>query len=139
MRSLGWADYLKVEMSNDRKTLTLTYWLYVAYWCMSIVLTRALQSQAATSAYESVKCSQNTSLRRHTNNIHHTDSTSPAITVTAVHYILPSFTKPTIPVPVITGFPTTITIPFAIAKPGHLFLPAITVPTTVRSFAACAL
>lgn len=30
MRSLGWGEYLKVEMSNDRKTLTLTYWLYVA-------------------------------------------------------------------------------------------------------------
>ncbi|EKM54002.1 uncharacterized protein PHACADRAFT_174499 [Phanerochaete carnosa HHB-10118-sp] len=27
MRSLGWGEYLKVEMSNDRKTLTLTYWL----------------------------------------------------------------------------------------------------------------
>ncbi|KIP06411.1 hypothetical protein PHLGIDRAFT_460187 [Phlebiopsis gigantea 11061_1 CR5-6] len=27
MRNLGWAEYLKVEMSKDRKTLTLTYWL----------------------------------------------------------------------------------------------------------------
>ncbi|GJE97389.1 Med14 domain-containing protein [Phanerochaete sordida] len=27
MRSLGWGEYLKVEMSADRKTLTLTYWL----------------------------------------------------------------------------------------------------------------
>lgn len=27
MRSLGWGEYLKVEMSGDRKTLTLTYWL----------------------------------------------------------------------------------------------------------------
>ncbi|KAF8532543.1 mediator complex subunit MED14-domain-containing protein [Gautieria morchelliformis] len=27
MRSLGWADYLKVEFSKDRKTLTVTYWI----------------------------------------------------------------------------------------------------------------
>ncbi|KIJ40950.1 hypothetical protein M422DRAFT_32064 [Sphaerobolus stellatus SS14] len=27
MRSLGWADYLKVLFSKDRKTLTVTYWL----------------------------------------------------------------------------------------------------------------
>ncbi|EGO25140.1 hypothetical protein SERLADRAFT_414850 [Serpula lacrymans var. lacrymans S7.9] len=27
MRSLGWADYLKVEMSNGRKTLTVSYWV----------------------------------------------------------------------------------------------------------------
>ncbi|EJD37524.1 MED14-domain-containing protein [Auricularia subglabra TFB-10046 SS5] len=27
LRSLGWADYLKVEMSQDRKTLTATYWV----------------------------------------------------------------------------------------------------------------
>lgn len=29
MRSLGWADYLSVIMSPDRKTLKVTYWLYV--------------------------------------------------------------------------------------------------------------
>ncbi|KAJ3553568.1 hypothetical protein NM688_g3538 [Phlebia brevispora] len=27
MRSLGWADYLKVEMSKDRKVLTISYWM----------------------------------------------------------------------------------------------------------------
>jgi mediator of RNA polymerase II transcription subunit 14 len=27
MRSLGWADHLKVEMTNNRKTLTVWYWL----------------------------------------------------------------------------------------------------------------
>ncbi|KAI6036221.1 mediator complex subunit MED14-domain-containing protein [Pisolithus microcarpus] len=27
MRSLGWADYLKVEMLNNRKTLFVSYWL----------------------------------------------------------------------------------------------------------------
>ncbi|THH13385.1 hypothetical protein EW146_g6822 [Bondarzewia mesenterica] len=27
MRSLGWADYLTVEMSKDRKTLTVSYWI----------------------------------------------------------------------------------------------------------------
>ncbi|KAF8530531.1 mediator complex subunit MED14-domain-containing protein [Hysterangium stoloniferum] len=27
MRSLGWADYLNVLLSNDRKTLTVTYWI----------------------------------------------------------------------------------------------------------------
>ncbi|KAI0072724.1 MED14-domain-containing protein [Panus rudis PR-1116 ss-1] len=27
LRSLGWADFLTAEMSNDRKTLTLTYWI----------------------------------------------------------------------------------------------------------------
>lgn len=29
MRTLGWADYLSVEMSNGRKTLTISYWMYV--------------------------------------------------------------------------------------------------------------
>lgn len=29
MRSLGWADYLKVEMTNERKTLIVSYWVYV--------------------------------------------------------------------------------------------------------------
>ena len=29
MRSLGWAKYLSVEMSKDRKTLKVTYWLCV--------------------------------------------------------------------------------------------------------------
>lgn len=27
MRSLGWADYLRVEMLNNRKTLSVSYWL----------------------------------------------------------------------------------------------------------------
>ncbi|KAI0068848.1 MED14-domain-containing protein [Artomyces pyxidatus] len=27
LRSLGWADYLSVEMSRDRKTLTVSYWI----------------------------------------------------------------------------------------------------------------
>ncbi|TFY52257.1 hypothetical protein EVG20_g10628 [Dentipellis fragilis] len=27
LRSLGWADYLTVEMSRDRKTLTVSYWI----------------------------------------------------------------------------------------------------------------
>ncbi|KAI0785537.1 MED14-domain-containing protein [Abortiporus biennis] len=27
MRSLGWADYMKVEMTNSRKTLTISYWI----------------------------------------------------------------------------------------------------------------
>ncbi|CAL1707828.1 unnamed protein product [Somion occarium] len=27
LRSLGWADYLKVEMTNHRRTLTLSYWI----------------------------------------------------------------------------------------------------------------
>jgi mediator of RNA polymerase II transcription subunit 14 len=27
MRSLGWADYMKVEMTNNRKTLTASYWM----------------------------------------------------------------------------------------------------------------
>jgi hypothetical protein len=30
MRSLGWADYLKVEMTNNRKTLTASYWMFVS-------------------------------------------------------------------------------------------------------------
>lgn len=30
MRSLGWADFLKVEMSPDHKTLVVSYWVYVA-------------------------------------------------------------------------------------------------------------
>ena len=30
MRSLGWADFLKVEMSGDHKTLVVSYWVYVA-------------------------------------------------------------------------------------------------------------
>ncbi|THG95558.1 hypothetical protein EW026_g6123 [Hermanssonia centrifuga] len=30
LRSLGWADYLAVDMSNDRKTLTISYWMYDA-------------------------------------------------------------------------------------------------------------
>ena len=34
MRSLGWADYLKVDMSNDRKTLTISYWMYAAFFCI---------------------------------------------------------------------------------------------------------
>jgi mediator of RNA polymerase II transcription subunit 14 len=29
MRSLGWADYLKVEMNNNRKSLVVSYWVYV--------------------------------------------------------------------------------------------------------------
>jgi mediator of RNA polymerase II transcription subunit 14 len=29
MRSLGWADYLKIEMTNNRKTLVASYWMYV--------------------------------------------------------------------------------------------------------------
>ena len=29
LRTLGWGEYLKVEMSNDRRTLTLSYWMYV--------------------------------------------------------------------------------------------------------------
>jgi mediator of RNA polymerase II transcription subunit 14 len=29
MRSLGWADYLKIEMTNNRKTLTASYWMSV--------------------------------------------------------------------------------------------------------------
>ena len=29
MRSLGWADFLKVEMSPDHKTLVVSYWVYV--------------------------------------------------------------------------------------------------------------
>lgn len=29
LRSLGWAEYLKVEISPDRKTLTASYWMYV--------------------------------------------------------------------------------------------------------------
>jgi hypothetical protein len=29
MRSLGWADYLKVEMTNNRKTLVVSYWMSV--------------------------------------------------------------------------------------------------------------
>lgn len=29
MRTLGWAEYLKVEMTNHRKTLTVSYWVYV--------------------------------------------------------------------------------------------------------------
>ncbi|KAI0344782.1 MED14-domain-containing protein [Trametopsis cervina] len=27
LRSLGWAEYLTVQMSNDRRTLTLSYWI----------------------------------------------------------------------------------------------------------------
>ena len=29
MRSLGWADFLKVEMSPDHKILVVSYWVYV--------------------------------------------------------------------------------------------------------------
>jgi len=31
MRSLGWAEYLQVEFSKDRKTLKVTYWMYVVH------------------------------------------------------------------------------------------------------------
>jgi mediator of RNA polymerase II transcription subunit 14 len=27
LRSLGWGDFLKVEMSRDRKTLSVSYWM----------------------------------------------------------------------------------------------------------------
>ncbi|KAF8995450.1 mediator complex subunit MED14-domain-containing protein [Cyathus striatus] len=27
LRSLGWADYLRVQMSDDRKSMTVTYWI----------------------------------------------------------------------------------------------------------------
>lgn len=27
LRSLGWAEYLNVTMTNDRRTLTLSYWM----------------------------------------------------------------------------------------------------------------
>jgi mediator of RNA polymerase II transcription subunit 14 len=27
LRSLGWADYMKVEMAADRKSFVLSYWL----------------------------------------------------------------------------------------------------------------
>ncbi|TFY60186.1 hypothetical protein EVJ58_g5313 [Rhodofomes roseus] len=27
LRALGWAEYLRIQMSKDRKTLTLTYWM----------------------------------------------------------------------------------------------------------------
>lgn len=41
MRSLGWADYLKVDMTNDRKTLTISYWMYgmlFRVWCPSLTM-----------------------------------------------------------------------------------------------------
>lgn len=28
MRSLGWAEFLKVEMRDGRKTLAVSYWMY---------------------------------------------------------------------------------------------------------------
>lgn len=28
MRSLGWAEYLRVQLSADRKTLSVSYWMY---------------------------------------------------------------------------------------------------------------
>jgi mediator of RNA polymerase II transcription subunit 14 len=30
MCSLGWAEYLKIEMTNNRKTLTASYWMSVS-------------------------------------------------------------------------------------------------------------
>ena len=27
LRSLGWGEFLKVEMSRDRKTLSVSYWM----------------------------------------------------------------------------------------------------------------
>ena len=30
MRSLGWAEYLKIEMTNNRKTLIASYWMFVS-------------------------------------------------------------------------------------------------------------
>jgi mediator of RNA polymerase II transcription subunit 14 len=39
LRSLGWADYLKVEMINHRKTLHVSYWVYVLHTLSNYVLT----------------------------------------------------------------------------------------------------
>jgi mediator of RNA polymerase II transcription subunit 14 len=42
MRSLGWSDYLTVEMARDRKSFAASYWVYVT----AVLLSSSALSQS---------------------------------------------------------------------------------------------
>lgn len=43
MRSLGWAEYLSVKMSPDRKSFIATYWMLV---CLTFTKLQSVSSSA---------------------------------------------------------------------------------------------
>ncbi len=46
MRSLGWAEYMRVQMTADRKQLTVSYWVYVQVLCLGLRISYLLQAEA---------------------------------------------------------------------------------------------